>query len=720
MRVNAVQTIVAALLTVTVVTPAMGFQDWATRRSQPGVLVAVKAGEQLVSPGTPSAAVWADDTSTSKIDFWKCGPSGCGSQPNYWGYFSTANYPESYDSVICDTSIKTSGQCSFRITYPGAPVSHDAAYSTYSIKTNFTGPPRAARPQQGAPATSTWPSRIDARYTSKEWDPAFDPTLPCDDASQPAGTPASACKGVGNEAWVQARFRYSRRIILPYPMATNGGVDETPLGSVAISKISWSRGVATVTTRASLDGFPIFNNKFWAVIYGVTPSGYDKKHYGFIATRVDATHFTYSLPADPGSYVTGGFVTPPASGAANHKAGLFIAAGNTRNGPVIGAEQYTDVVGNITAQPDDTNNARPSPYNQSRCGCPLPEVASFVFTPDSWVTYTYHIKLGHWWRQNILGWPERYYAAGVPRTAAVEPAWTSAFSGSTNVTASTKTITRSQGSFLTAREGWTVGGKFYLRDDGNPANNGVYTIASRTATNLVVSETLAGNSNGPLVIFPVGVVTATSAAPGSRGYATVAISVGAEDGDILPGEIGSKAAANQDPITHGFSDQGHWYIVGKPDSHTWQIKDYNGNVPSWAKVNARLTFHGSAGGFVRRHWRDSLIELYMAHDGQPRVLTHSTARGWHTIDDASPANSLGWDYSNLDGVAGFAGSSYPDGLMVSLVRTFFYYNNRSASSAVHTDDAYYWFDELLVSTQDIADPPPAVGSGGAPSGGPPR
>src|SRR5215468_7896003 len=133
--------ILAWFLIMSVASPSFAAQDWVTRRSQPGVVFSMKAGERLIAPGAPGAAVWGVDTSTNgkgPIDYWAFGPAG---QPNYYSYWvcgtlfptqcpnAGLGHVESFDSLIGDTVTKSSGAASFRWTYPGAPKNEDEAFS---------------------------------------------------------------------------------------------------------------------------------------------------------------------------------------------------------------------------------------------------------------------------------------------------------------------------------------------------------------------------------------------------------------------------------------------------------------------------------------------------------------------------------------------------------------------------------------------------------------
>src|SRR5262249_40434698 len=196
--------------------------------SQPGVLLAIKANERLVTPGPPATATWAPDN--GGIVFWK-GATGDPVDADYWAYFRSeleVGYPESWDLSSYDTSVKPTG--SFRITYPGS--SPLGAQSTFAIHTNFRCPPRYA-PQKQLVNGLQWPNQIDARYPSKEWDPTLNPW-------DPAPGPAhSAGKGAGSECWIQFRWRCESRFILPYAL---GG----PIANIATP--TWAGGEVTVPT----------------------------------------------------------------------------------------------------------------------------------------------------------------------------------------------------------------------------------------------------------------------------------------------------------------------------------------------------------------------------------------------------------------------------------------------------------------------------------------
>ena len=71
-------------------------------------------------------------------------------------------------------------------------------------------------------------------------------------------------------------------------------------GALAISAMSWSAGVVSVTVAANslVTGDTVS-------ISGVNPAGYNGD---FVITVVDGTHFTYALAVDPTAYVSGGQV----------------------------------------------------------------------------------------------------------------------------------------------------------------------------------------------------------------------------------------------------------------------------------------------------------------------------------------------------------------------------------------------------------------------------
>lgn len=73
--------------------------------------------------------------------------------------------------------------------------------------------------------------------------------------------------------------------------------NEPTHGNLAISAMTWAAGVVSVTvaSNALITGDLV-------TISGSTPSAYNGDH---IITVVDATHFTFPLAADPGTYVSG-------------------------------------------------------------------------------------------------------------------------------------------------------------------------------------------------------------------------------------------------------------------------------------------------------------------------------------------------------------------------------------------------------------------------------
>jgi len=158
--------LLALVLLLAFPSQVLAVQDWPTRRSQPGVIVAMKAGEAW------NGTNWVADGSASLVDFWKCGPAGCGTQPNYYRYWTTGTaHPNGYETVVGDPVVKSSGHASFRWTYNGDPKSEDEAYDTYRMGWPFTGPPgKPIRPQI---ASQAFPMQFDAAYPSAQSDPSY-------------------------------------------------------------------------------------------------------------------------------------------------------------------------------------------------------------------------------------------------------------------------------------------------------------------------------------------------------------------------------------------------------------------------------------------------------------------------------------------------------------------------------------------------------------------
>lgn len=75
--------------------------------------------------------------------------------------------------------------------------------------------------------------------------------------------------------------------------------------SLAITGISWTGGIATVTTTLALE--PAIGQTFTTTISGAVPAGYNGT---FLATVTGSTTFTYPLAVNPGTETTAGFYTP--------------------------------------------------------------------------------------------------------------------------------------------------------------------------------------------------------------------------------------------------------------------------------------------------------------------------------------------------------------------------------------------------------------------------
>jgi hypothetical protein len=97
------------------------------------------------------------------------------------------------------------------------------------------------------------------------------------------------------------------------------------LAAAAITSISWTASVATVTTTAA-HNIPV-GDTITITIAGVTPAGYNGT---FLATSTGASTFTYPLASNPGTEtVPGTWVMVPSAGSVNDctTAGA-VAAGN--------------------------------------------------------------------------------------------------------------------------------------------------------------------------------------------------------------------------------------------------------------------------------------------------------------------------------------------------------------------------------------------------------
>jgi len=91
-------------------------------------------------------------------------------------------------------------------------------------------------------------------------------------------------------------------------------------GSHAISGISWSGSVATVTTTAPHG----LTGSFFVTIAGAVPAGYNGS---FLATVTGASAFTYPLATSPGSETTPGVYSLESIGELNAMATTFFANG---------------------------------------------------------------------------------------------------------------------------------------------------------------------------------------------------------------------------------------------------------------------------------------------------------------------------------------------------------------------------------------------------------
>jgi len=132
--------------------------------------------------------------------------------------------------------------------------------------------------------------------------------------------------------------------------------DLTPLlkAAVNISGITWSAGLATVTTT-SAHGIPS-GDTIKVVISGVNPTGYN----GTVnATYVSSTSFSYPLASNPGNYVSGGAVILEDSQELYAMVQTFFAQGKTlgvyilelgAGTPAQGVTSLTAYIANPTIQ----------------------------------------------------------------------------------------------------------------------------------------------------------------------------------------------------------------------------------------------------------------------------------------------------------------------------------------------------------------------------------
>jgi len=123
----------------------------------------------------------------------------------------------------------------------------------------------------------------------------------------------------------QVSWDFTNQQIVPYNSQTS---------QLTLSSLTWSGGVASATSSAA----NTLVTGDWVTISGATPSGYNGD---FKVIVVDSTHFTYSLPVNPGaSPATGSPVVLAGGGALTVKI-LKIQAGNSR------VAVYNSVTGSV-------------------------------------------------------------------------------------------------------------------------------------------------------------------------------------------------------------------------------------------------------------------------------------------------------------------------------------------------------------------------------------
>src|SRR5262249_5029086 len=167
--------------------------------------------------------------------------------------------------------------------------------------------------------------------------------------------------------------------------------------------------------------------------------------------------------------------------------------------------------------------------------------------------------------------------------------------------------------------------------------------------------------------------------------------IGFADKDILPGGnaftpgpwtyVGCVDWATGSNMLYAITakqDQGHYTVV-------W----YDGTAP---KPSQNLQVQG-----VRRFWRDSLLEIDIAKDGEERhVFARPTSDAYLDYKTGMP----GYDFRNDIGTVPCR--LYPEGLQIGGLHLNNYTNRRA--HGIDCEDAYFYYDQFLVSTNDIATP----------------
>lgn len=123
----------------------------------------------------------------------------------------------------------------------------------------------------------------------------------------------------------QVSWDFTNQQLVPYNSQTT---------QLTISALTWLGGVAAATTSAS----NTLVTGDWVTINGAVPSGYNGD---FKITVVDSTHFTYSLPINPGTSPATGTPVVLAGGGALPVKILKIQVGNSR------VAVYNSVTGSV-------------------------------------------------------------------------------------------------------------------------------------------------------------------------------------------------------------------------------------------------------------------------------------------------------------------------------------------------------------------------------------
>jgi len=134
----------------------------------------------------------------------------------------------------------------------------------------------------------------------------------------------------------------------------------------------------------------------------------------------------------------------------------------------------------------------------------------------------------------------------------------------------------------------------------------------------------------------------------------------------------------------------HLYaITAKQDQAHYTVVWYNGDPPVPSQT---LQVQGA-----RRFWRDSLLEIDIAKDGEAR---HAFARPSSDAYLDFTTGQPGYDIRNDIGTVPCA--KYPEALMIGGLHLNNYTNGRAHN--IPLEDAYFYYDQFLVSLHDIATP----------------